>query len=132
METHVKIIGILDIVFGVLGVIGGVVLIIGFLIGAAGLGATGEQGAAGGAAVLASVGLIAGILVLAFSVLEIIVGVQLQAYRPWARIVQIIFGVLSLPGFPIGTALGAYYLWAMLNSETAALFEQKSKMKAAA
>jgi len=45
---------------------------LGFLIGAAGLGATGEQGAAGGAAVLASVGLIAGILVLAFSVLPML------------------------------------------------------------
>lgn len=132
MEQHVKIVGILDIVFGVIGIIGGGVILIAFMIGAAGVGASGEEGAGAGAAALASAGLVGGIFLIAVSVFEIIVGMKLRAYKSWARIVQIIFGVMSLPGFPIGTALGVYYLWAMLNKDTTTLFEQRSELPRAA
>ncbi len=125
MEQHVKIIGIIDIVFGALGVLGGLLFMIIFLFFAPLIGASGEEGAAAGAAIFASVGLGGGLFIIAICAFEIIVGIKLQAYKPWARIVQIIFGVLSLPGFPVGTALGVYFLWAMLNQDTAALFEQK-------
>lgn len=124
MEQHVKIIGVLDIVFGILGVLGGIVMIIAFLVGGAGIGATGQQGAGGAGAAMAGLGLVAGLFVIVMSGFEIYVGSKLQQYKSWARIVQIIFGVISLPGFPIGTALGAYFLWAMLNKDTTALFEQ--------
>ena len=126
MEQHVKIIGVLDIVFGILGVLAGIVMIIAFLAGGAGIGATGQAGAGGAGAALAGVGLVAGLITIAVSGFEIYVGSQLQQYKSWARIVQIIIGVISLPGFPIGTALGIYYLWAMLNKDTAALFEQQT------
>ncbi len=132
MEQHVRIIGILDIAFGILGVIGGVIMMIAFIVGGAGLSTSGEQGAGGAGAALAGTGLIVGLIVIALSGFEIYVGSKLQQYRPWARIVQIIFGVLSLPGFPIGTALGIYYLWAMLNKDTASLFEEKTTMPKAA
>ena len=35
----------------------------------------------------------------------------LLAHRNWARTGAIIYGVLMLTGFPIGTAIGAYVLW---------------------
>ena len=123
MEQHVKIIGILDIVFGVLGVLAGIGLMIAFMAGAAGVGVSGEQGAGGAAAVLASVGLFGGIIIIGMSAFEIIVGIKLKAHKSWARIAQIIFGALSLTGFPVGTALGVYYIWAMTNKDTAVLFE---------
>lgn len=125
MEQHVKIIGVLDIVFGILGVLGGIVMIIAFIAGGAGIGATGQQGAGGAGAARAGVGLIAGLITIAVSGFEIYVGSQLQQYKSWARVVQIILGILALPGFPIGTALGIYYLWAMFNKDTVALFEQR-------
>ena len=123
MEQHVKIIGVLDIVFGALGVVGGLFFMIMFLFFAPMIGASGEEGAAAGAAIFASIGLAGGIVIIAMGAFEIIVGMKLQAHKSWARIVQIIFGVLALPGFPFGTALGAYYLWAMLNKDTTPLFE---------
>jgi len=133
MEQHVRIIGILDIVFGILGVIGGIIMTIAFMLGGAGIGASGEQGAGGAGAAFAGIGLFVGLIVIAASGFEIYVGSKLQERRPWARIVQIIFGVLSLPGFPVGTALGVYFLWAMLNKDTAALFdENKPSMPKAA
>ncbi len=124
MEQHVKIIGIIDIVFGVLGVIGGVFLMIAAMIGAAAIGTGAEQGAAEGAAIFASVGLFGGIAIMAMSAFQIVVGVKLKAYKSWARIVQIIFGIFALPGFPLGTAFGVYTLWAMFNQDTAVLFSE--------
>lgn len=126
MEQHVKIIGILDIVFGIIGIIGGIAILLAFTLGAASVGTSGAEGAGGAAGALASVGLVGGLLTIAFSSFEIYVGTQLRQYKSWTRVVQIILGVLSLPGFPVGTALGIYFLWAMLNKDTVTLFEQKS------
>lgn len=127
MEQHVKIIGVIDIVFGILGVLGGILIIVAFLLGGAGIGASGEQGAGGAGAIVAGVGLIGGLFAIAISGFQIYVGSRLQQYKSWARVVQIILGVISLPGFPVGTALGVYFLWAMLNEDTKQLFEQKQR-----
>lgn len=133
MEQHVKIVGVLDIVFGILGIIAGIAMIGMFLIGGASISTSAQQGAGGMAAAFAGIGLLGGIVVIAVSTLEVIVGVQLQQYKNWARIVQIIIAIISLPGFPVGTALGIYFLWAMLNQETVMLFEDRnSTMKRAA
>lgn len=123
VDQHVKIIGILDIVFGALGALVGFIMLIAFALGSALIGASGERGAAGLAAIVASLGLIGGVLILAISIFEIFVGINLQAYKSWARIVQIIFAALGLFSFPIGTAFGIYALWAMLNKDTIPLFE---------
>jgi hypothetical protein len=48
--------------------------------------------------------------------LQIICGWGLLARKAWARILTIVVSVISLIGFPIGTALGIYGLWAMLQS----------------
>lgn len=94
------------------------------IIGAATIGTSAEQGAAEGAAIFASVGLFGGIAIMAMSAFQIVVGVKLKTYKSWARIVQIIFGIFALPGFPLGTAFGVYTLWAMFNQDTAVLFTE--------
>lgn len=124
MEQHVKIISVIDIVFGILGVIAGVIMTFAFIVGGAVVGTAGEQGAGGLGALVASLGLVGGLFVMGLGALEIVVGVHLRDHRPWARIAQIIYGVISLPGFPIGTVFGVYVLWAMLNKETTESFEQ--------
>ncbi len=124
MEQHVKIISIIDIVFGILAVIGGVVVILMSMVGAATLGTQGVENGVEVAAIIASFGLFLGIIIIAMGTLQILVGVKLRAYKSWARIVQIILGILNLFNFPFGTAFGVYALWAMFNQETVALFEQ--------
>jgi hypothetical protein len=126
MEQHVKIIGVLDIVFGILGIIAGFGLLVMFMVGGAGISSTGQEGAGSAGAALAGIGLIGGLFVIAISGFEVYVGTQLRQYKSWARVVQIIIAVLMLPGFPVGTALGIYYLWAMLNKDTVDLFEEKN------
>ena len=49
-------------------------------------------------------------------------GIGLLKLRPWARVVAIIVGVLHILSFPLGTALGIYTLWVLLNAETETLF----------
>jgi hypothetical protein len=49
-------------------------------------------------------------------------GIGLLKMKPWSRVVAIIVGVLHILSFPLGTALGIYTLWVLLNAETEAMF----------
>jgi hypothetical protein len=46
----------------------------------------------------------------------------LLRFRPWARVLAIILGVLHILSFPFGTALAVYTLWVLLSAETQPLF----------
>lgn len=38
-------------------------------------------------------------------------GNAVMRHEHWARVVAIVFGVLALPAFPVGTIVGLYVLW---------------------
>ena len=121
MNTHVKVISVIDIVLGSVTALAGVVLLFAFLTGAVALNQTST--AAAGA--IMGVTLFASTFLIALGILGIVVGIKLVEHENWARITQIIFGVLQLFNFPLGTAFGVYSLWAMLSDEGRALFEHK-------
>jgi hypothetical protein len=50
--------------------------------------------------------------------LAILTGWGLLARQPWARMLAIVSGALSLLDIPFGTALGIYTLWVMLPPES--------------
>jgi len=124
MEGHVKVIAVLNIVFGVIGLIGAVFVLIFFggLAAVASSDVHNDPSAPVGAAVLGSIGVFAAAAMGIMSVPSILAGWGLMKYRSWARVLGIILSVLSLPGFPLGTALGAYGLWVLLNKDTKPLF----------
>jgi len=64
------------------------------------------------------------IVVLAISAPSLIAGVGLLYFKPWARALTIILSVIHLFSVPIGTALGVYGLWVLLQRETEPLFRQ--------
>ncbi len=122
METHVKVLGILNVVFGVLGLLGAVVLVIIFG-GAAGLiTADGDPDAA----VAASIVGVTGASIVLFTVLTslpaMIIGLGLYRLRPWSRIWGIALSIVSLIAFPFGTALGVYGLWVLFSADGQKLF----------
>jgi hypothetical protein len=117
MDTHVRILGWLWIIFGVLGILGA--LCIG--VSTAGGGLISQDDTA--ILVTAIVGVVCGGLFFLGNVLNIIAGAGLLKYKSWARILAIILGIVNLFGFPIGTALGIYTFWVMFNEETKQLFE---------
>ncbi len=116
MKDHIKIIAWIYIVLGVLGIFGALVA---FAIIVGGGLISGDETAIRITAIVASA--IAGLTVLV-SAPGIGAGIGLLGYKAWARILAIILALLNLPGFPIGTLLGIYTLWALLDAESSGLF----------
>ncbi|MCL3781802.1 hypothetical protein EMN47_15560 [Prolixibacteraceae bacterium JC049] len=56
-------------------------------------------------------------------VITIIGAIGLMKYKNWGRILILIVSALDLLSFPIGTALGVYSFWALLNNESQQLFD---------
>ncbi len=55
-----------------------------------------------------------GVLVAGFAIAGVIAGWGLMARAPWARMLAIVLGVISLIHIPFGTALGIYTLWVLV------------------
>jgi hypothetical protein len=122
MTTHVKVLGVLYIVLSGLGVCAA--LFMGLLFGTAG-GVVAANADHDAAAALPFIGLAGSALViflLAVSLPGLITGIGLLKFQPWARIVGIVLAAINLINIPIGTILGAYGLWVLLNKETERLF----------
>lgn len=59
-----------------------------------------------------------GMFLLATALAGFFAGWGLLNYRPWARMLTLILGVISLIHVPFGTALGVYTLWVLLPAES--------------
>lgn len=112
LENHLRTLGVLWMVLGGLFLIPAVGLII--FGSSARLILHRQEALPGLFPVLISV---AGASLLILAAGGICVGLGLMQRQPWARIVAIILGVLSLFHFPLGTALGVYTLWVLLADE---------------
>ena len=55
-----------------------------------------------------------GLIVSGFAIAGLIAGMGLLAHSPWARMLAIVLGCISLIHFPFGTALGIYTLWVLV------------------
>src|SRR5262249_54693398 len=116
MATHVKILGWLHIVFGLFGAFTAVLVLGGTMFGAAFAGSFKDS------AIVSLAGGFAAVFIGAISAFQIIAGWGLLRRMPWARILMIILGVVSLVRIPVGTLLGIYTLWVLLSKDGAAQF----------
>ena len=116
METHVKILGVLYIVFHVFG------LLLAFLAFAvlSGIGLfSGDEEAF---FIMPLVGSAVSCVLFVLSFPGVIGGIGLLYRKGWARVLVLVLGVLSLLEFPFGTLLGIYTLWVLLQRETDQVF----------
>ena len=121
MDTHVKVLAVLYIIFGVLGTMVGLGLMaLISVIGAA--SAASDPDAWIALPLLGFTGAALGTFIVALSLPGIIAGIGLLKFRPWARILTIVLSALNLMNFPFGTALGIYGLWVMLSEGGSKLF----------
>lgn len=122
MDTHVKVLGALQIAFGALGLMGALLLMFVFG-GVAGIaGASGDPDAAIAIPIIGITGIaLVGVLVV-LSLPSVIVGVGLLRLRPWARVGGIVLSLMSLIAVPFGTLIGAYGLWVLFSKDTERLF----------
>ena len=117
MDTHIKVLGWLYIILGALGILSAAIV---FLAVFGGGLLSGDRQAI---AITSIVATVISAIVLLFSLPGVIVGAGLLRYRPWARVLALVLGILNLPGFPVGTILGGYALWVLLTDEGARYFE---------
>ena len=121
MDTHVKVLAVLYIVFGAIGTLLG----LGFMallsfIGVA--SAASDPDAWMALPILGLSGAALGAFMLLVSLPGVVAGIGLLKYRPWARILTIVLSALNLVHIPFGTILGVYGLWVMLSDGGARLF----------
>jgi hypothetical protein len=124
MQTHVKVLAVLFIVFSALGVLAalGVIAMFGGAAGIVGTAAEGED-AAIALPILGITGSFLVIFLLAVSLPGLIAGFGLLSFKPWARILAIVLCAIHLINIPFGTIFGAYGLWVLLNKESERMFE---------
>lgn len=125
MQTHVKVLAALFIVFGALGVLAalGLMAIFGGTMGI--VGAAGdEEGRAIALPIIGLTGTLLTAFLLVLSIPGLVTGFGLLSYRNWARVLGIVLSALQLINIPFGTVLGAYGLWVLLSKETEQLFQE--------
>jgi hypothetical protein len=126
MAQHVKILGILHIIFGALGVLGAMAALLIFGGVSAIVAADHSSDSLAALPILGVIGGFVFILVMALSLPGLIIGIGLVQFRPWARLGGIVLSAFDLLGFPFHTALGIYGLWVLLNRETELLFAPRA------
>lgn len=119
MQDHVKIIGILWIVFGCLSLIAALFLYL-ILFGVSFIPDVGAEEAG----ILRIVGIAVGSFLALLGIPKIIGGIGLLKGREWGRIMVLAVSFLSLLNIPLGTALGIYSIIILLNKETLPLFQR--------
>ncbi len=125
MDTHVKVVSWLYIVLGALGLVTALCIFgLFFSIGII----TNDRVAMSVLTITAL--FIAGIL-LTTSLPGIVAGFGLLRYQRWARILALVLAVLNLPLMPIGTLLGIYAIWVLLDDDSVPLFNQPGSPSAA-
>ncbi len=67
------------------------------------------------------------VVLLAKGLAGIAAGIGLLQRQPWARLLAIVLGVISLIDVPLGTALGIYTLWALLSPSADEEYRQMSQ-----
>ena len=122
MEQHMKVLSVLFIIMGILGM----VIAVAYLVLGAGTAATilaqedSNEARIGAAWASGCISVVAGLLGL-MSIPSIIAGWGLSKHKSWARTLTIVLAILSLPQFPVGTAIGIYALVILFNEESKAI-----------
>ncbi len=120
-EQHITLLGILHIVRG------GLILLIGLLAFAflAGIGSL--TGDATAMSILGFLGIVAVVFMGILAIPSILAGVGLLQRQAWGRILALGVGFISLIDVPIGTALGVYTIWVLLDDSIRPAFASGPK-----
>ncbi|HSA97335.1 MAG TPA: hypothetical protein VLJ16_14895 [Acidobacteriota bacterium] len=127
MKDHVKVIGILWIIYGVLFLaLALLALLVFFGVATIPNVEDVEPG------LLRLIGIFVSSFLGLIALPQIIGGLGLIGCREWARILMLVLSFISLPNVPFGTFLGAYTMVVLFNRETVRMFHEGSTAPAAA
>jgi len=119
MEKHIQIVAALRIGFSILGLIIGLLLYSLFFL----LGDFIDD--ADVQVVFTIIAKVVLVVIIVLGIPGIIAGVGLLKRKEWARILTLILSVIDLINFPVGTAVGAYSIWALVQPEVVGHFKPK-------
>ncbi len=117
VQEHVKILGWLYIV------VNAIFLVIGFFVFTLLTGIGVAAGDPDAVAVLGIVGTSVGLLLAALSLPGMIAGYGLLTRKAWGRILALIVGIINLVNIPVGTVIGLYALWVLMQERAVDYFE---------
>ena len=80
--------------------------------------------------ILPLVGMAVGALLILLGLPGLIAGYGLLTVKPWARILALVIAILNLVNVPVGTIIGAYAIWVLLQEPTRDYFEHPSAASA--
>lgn len=128
MDTHVRILGILHLVFGGLGILLAIFFLVlfGGITGAIGLNASNSDDALIAIPIVGGIGALIVVATTALALPGLLAGWGLLQYKPWARTLTLVLSVFELFHVPFGTALGFYGFWVLLSPEGTALFQRRA------
>lgn len=112
MQKHVTILAVLHIAYS------GIVLIAAAIAFIAIVGGGLLSGDAQAIGITAGVGILVSLILLVVAAPGLIGGFGLLNKKSWARILVLIIGCINLLSFPVGTALGIYSIWVLVQPET--------------
>jgi len=123
MQTHIKVLGVLYLAVGGCMLLAALFLVLTLGGVASIVGATAEpHDAAIAIPILGIAGTALATFLGVFALPSLITGYGLLNFRPWSRVAGIVLSAISLINIPLGTVVGAYGLWVLLNKETERLF----------
>ncbi len=129
MEKHVTLVGILTIVYRSMAIIGAIVLFclaygFGYLMKFISHFDHNEMQEVPPEVfgIIQIILISIGILILIFSIAGIIGAVGVLKKKEWGRITLLVLSFFSLLSIPLGTMLGVYGIWVLLNDETIRIF----------
>ena len=129
MEKHVTLVGILNIVYRSMAIIGALILFalafgFGYLMEFVSRFDHNEMHEIppGVLNIVPIILTFVGVLIMIFSITGIIGAVGVLKKKEWGRITLLIVSFFSLLSIPLGTILGVYSIWVLLNDETIRLF----------
>lgn len=132
MRDHIKILGVLNIVWASITLVLGLVILVVFgglagFLSMAGAANNDNEGMLV-APFMAVLGVFIVAVVCIVSLPALIGGIGLIKYKSWARLLMIIISVLHLLSVPIGTALGVYGLWVLFHEDTRRIFNPNAAL----
>jgi hypothetical protein len=129
MDRHISVVGVLHIGFGILGILLAALLLI-FTIGP-GVLIYSLEGEPLPLTILSVIGGSIALFMVILSLPGIVGGIGLLKFRPWARYLVMILGVIDLILVPIGTILGAYTLIILVDDRSIKIFYPETDEPAA-
>jgi len=118
MKKHVTLVAAFQIGFSTLGLLGAAVLF--FVFSFAGSFVEDVDVAD---TVLKFIGTFLPTMLLLTSLLGLVGGIGLLSFQRWARILVMVIAAVGCLFFPIGTVVGVYSLWVLMQDETIKLFK---------